>query len=168
MVDPVTAFAAANAAFKGVQKLVAAGREVSDVMGQIAEWTEQVSHIVEHDTKNSKPPLFKKLVSSKSVEAEALQRVVRSQKLAEQRKEIRELLIYAYGREAFDMYLDTQKKIKAARAKAIADQAARQKKVVENTLIGLILLSAVALVGYGFVWLGGVLNPQQSLEQTEH
>ena len=35
MIDPVTAFAAANAAFKGVKMLVGAGREMQDVSKQL-------------------------------------------------------------------------------------------------------------------------------------
>ena len=35
MIDPITAFAAANAAFKGVKMLVGAGREIQDVSQQL-------------------------------------------------------------------------------------------------------------------------------------
>ena len=38
MIDPVTAFAAANAAFKGVKMLVGAGREIQDVSKQLGSW----------------------------------------------------------------------------------------------------------------------------------
>ena len=38
MIDPVTAFAAANAAFKGVKMLVGAGREMQDVSKQLGQW----------------------------------------------------------------------------------------------------------------------------------
>mgnify|MGYP003682761839 CR=1 FL=1 len=38
MIDPVTAFAAANAAFKCVKVLVGAGREMQDVIEQLGAW----------------------------------------------------------------------------------------------------------------------------------
>ena len=38
MLDPITAIATATAAFNGVKKLVAAGKELEDCMGQMAQW----------------------------------------------------------------------------------------------------------------------------------
>ena len=43
MIDPITAFAAASAAFKGIKTLVSAGREVEDVTRQIGKWFGAVS-----------------------------------------------------------------------------------------------------------------------------
>ena len=39
MIDPVTAFAAANAAMKGVKILVVAGRDMESVSKQLGQWS---------------------------------------------------------------------------------------------------------------------------------
>jgi len=38
MIDPVSAFAMASAAFNGIKKMVDAGKEFEDVLGQIGIW----------------------------------------------------------------------------------------------------------------------------------
>jgi hypothetical protein len=43
MIDPITAITAATTAYKTVQKLVAAGRDIEDTMGQLAQWYGAVS-----------------------------------------------------------------------------------------------------------------------------
>ena len=45
MIDPLTAFAAANAAFKGVKMLVGAGKEIQDISGQLGAWYGAVADI---------------------------------------------------------------------------------------------------------------------------
>ena len=55
MIDPVTAFAAANAAFKGVKMLVGAGREIQDVSRQLGQWYCAVADISKAETQRKNP-----------------------------------------------------------------------------------------------------------------
>ena len=55
--DPISLFMAATAAFNTVKKLVEAGREVEDVLGQIGSWMGKVSELNALD--NKKPSIFK-------------------------------------------------------------------------------------------------------------
>lgn len=56
--DPISIFMAASAAFNTVKKLVEAGREIEDVLGQIGVWMGKASELAELD--NKKPSIFKK------------------------------------------------------------------------------------------------------------
>ena len=55
MIDPVTAIATANAAFKGIQMMVAKGREIEDCVGQLSKWAgRRIRHRVSGE-KGEKP-----------------------------------------------------------------------------------------------------------------
>jgi len=73
--DPISLFMAATAAFNTVKKLVEAGREVEDVLGQIGSWMGKVSELNALD--NKKPSIFKRIGSGKSVEQEAMEQLQR-------------------------------------------------------------------------------------------
>ena len=61
--DPISLFMAATAAFNTVKKLVEAGREVEDVLGQIGTWMGKVSELQAAD--NKKPDSLFMVTSSR-------------------------------------------------------------------------------------------------------
>ena len=73
MLDPISLLATATAVFNGLKKAVELGREAEDVFGQLGKWAGAVSDLQEwmSGQENTKPPLFKKLVFSKSATVEA-------------------------------------------------------------------------------------------------
>ena len=73
MIDPVTAIAGATAAFNTIKAGFAAGREIESMAGDLGRWMNSVSDIKKAEELNKKPPIFKKLFNSGSVEEEALQ-----------------------------------------------------------------------------------------------
>jgi hypothetical protein len=73
MIDPITAISAATAAFNGVKKLVAAGREIEDVVGQLGKWYGAAADLSRAESQRKNPPIFTKLFSGGSVEQEALE-----------------------------------------------------------------------------------------------
>jgi hypothetical protein len=75
--EPITgilaAVSAANAAFGAVKKLVATGREIQDVAGQIGKWYGAFGDFNRLATEkaNKKPSIFKRLLHDGSVEHDA-------------------------------------------------------------------------------------------------
>ena len=73
MIDPVTAFAAANAAFKGVKMLVGAGREIQDVSQQLGAWYGAVADITRAESQRKNPTwLDKQTHGTDNIEQEAM------------------------------------------------------------------------------------------------
>ena len=73
MIDPITAFAAANAAFKGVKMLVGAGREIQDVSQQLGAWYGAVADITRAESQRKNPTwLDKKTHGTDNIEQEAM------------------------------------------------------------------------------------------------
>jgi len=149
MIDPVSVFAAACTAYNGVKKAIEFGRELEDVVGQMSSWWGAAAQLREHEAQVTNPPLFRKLLHSGSVEAQALEALVRRKKLQEQERELRQLIIFRYGMDAYREMLEERRKIIANREALAKRQRAQRKLFLENTLCGIVLLALV----YGLYWI---------------
>ena len=58
MIDPISAVAMATSAFKMVQKMVSAGQEIENTLGQVGKWYGAVSDFNEAKRQAENPPLF--------------------------------------------------------------------------------------------------------------
>ena len=70
--DPISAIAAATAAFNVIKKGFEVGRDVESMYGDMGRWMGAVSDIDKSSEYAKKPPLFKKLFAAGSVEEEAM------------------------------------------------------------------------------------------------
>jgi len=96
MLDPITAAALATRCYSTVVALVQAGREAHDVMGQIGQWYGAASDVLYADKKVKNVSPFKRIVFSKSVEAE--KQVAKEREEAVYRQiEMRENLMFSVG-----------------------------------------------------------------------
>ena len=159
MIDPITAITAATTAYKTVQKLVAAGRDIEDTMGQLAQWYGAVSDLNEAERQAKNPPLFKKLVSSKSVEQEAMELFAHKKQIQAQERDLREMLLYNYGKEGYSEMMAMRKQIRADREKAVYAQARKRKELFWNTITFVVILALFAGFGGLFYVALGVMNP---------
>ena len=132
MIDPITAVAMATSAFKTVQKMVSMGREIEDTLGQVGKWYGAVSDFNEAKRQAENPPIFRRLVASKSVEQEALEMYAHDKRIKQQETELRELLMYTYGPDAYKELLGMRRKIRDQREKTLYAQARRRKTFIWN------------------------------------
>ena len=135
--DPISLFMAAIAAFNTVKKLVEAGREVEDVLGQIGAWMGKVSELNALD--NKKPSIFKRIGSGKSVEQEAMEQLQRREAVRKQHLELMSMVKLRYGPQAFEELMQMQRQIKLKREREIIFQAQRRKDVMMYCLLAVVL-----------------------------
>jgi hypothetical protein len=155
MLDPVSALAIATSAFNLLKKGISAGRELEDMAGQLGTWFNAVSDVKSAEEEAKDPPLFRKLISSGSVEQEALQALVARKKIEQQEKELRELIVWRWGTEEYTAMMRDRARIKDTRAKAIQNQRRKMRKFIANVLtIGAIL----ALVGIIVAFIIGIIS----------
>lgn len=154
MVDPVTAIATATAAFNTVKKMVQMGRDVEDTLGQVGKWYGAISDLNEAEREAKNPPLFKKIVASKSVEQEAMDVYAAKKKAQQQEKELRELLMYTYGPDGYKELVDLRRRIKNEREKTIYAQARRRKQVFWGTVqsFGILVLAGITYKLYVYLF----------------
>jgi hypothetical protein len=148
MIDPVSAFAMASAAFKGVQSLVNAGSEIEDVFAQLSKWAGYASDVKEWcGQQDSKPSIFKTL-SFGSATSEAMDTVMYRQKMEQQEKEIREMFSWYGPPGAYEEFIKERRKIEAKRKEMIYDQQRRRQAFIYNTA----MFSGIAVAVAGIIW----------------
>lgn len=144
--DPLSLVAMASTTFKGLQVLVSKGAEIERVAQKLGHWYTLVSDINQAEREAENPPLFKKMFDGTSVEEQALNAVVAKKKIEEQNKQIRELIMYAYGEETYREMLQMRKEIRAKREKMIYRQRRRQKRMLDISALILGIIAAGCIV----------------------
>lgn len=152
MLDPITAIATATAAFNGLQKLVATGREIEDCVGQLSKWAGAASDLAFLEKRAKNPPWYKSL--SGSAEAEAVEIYAAQEKLAKQRAEILRLVTYTGGQKGKEKYLEILRQVKEQRRKTAYRKAEIKQAVIEWTFGILVLVSVVGVLGVAFYYFG--------------
>ena len=149
MIDPVTALAGATAAFNAIKKGFEIGRDIESMSGDLSRWMGAVSDINKADEYAKKPPLFKKLFASGSVEEEAMASFMAKKKAEDMRYQLKQIISFSRGPAAWEELLRTEGEIRKKRQRMIYEQQERQRKFVEYTAIA---IGCAAVLGFLF-WL---------------
>ena len=146
--DPITVLATATAAFNLIKKGISAGKELEGMVKQLGTWYQAVSdfRIIEEKTKN--PPLFRKLLFSGSVEQEALQLLIHRKQIAQQEKELRELIVYRYGVEEYREMLQIRREVAGSRETLVKRRKLKLQELRTLTLQLGALAILVSILGW--------------------
>ena len=157
--DPLSLVAMASTTFKGLQVLVSRGAEIEHVAQKLGHWYTLVSDINQAEKEAENPPLFKKVFDGPSVEEQALNAIIAKKKIEEQNKQIRELIMYAYGEETYREMLQMRKDIRAKREKIIYKQPRRQRRMLDVSALVMALIFSSGVIYF-------TLNLIQSLRSA--
>ena len=150
MIDPITAFAAANAAFKGVKMLVGAGREIQDVSQQLGKWYGAVADITRAESQRKNPTwLDKQTHGTDNIEQEAMDIIVRKKTLLEKEKEIKFMLDYRFGLGTYDEMLGMRRKIRKEREETVYKAMEAKRQIQNNLAICTLSLLIIGVLGGG-------------------
>jgi len=144
--DPLSMIAMASTTFKGIQTLVNQGAEIERVAQKLGSWYSYAADIKQAEKEAESPGVFKRLFDGQSVEQQALNATIAKKKLEEQEKNIRELIVWAYGVETYQEMIMLRRKIKAQREEAIYKQRKRKRMILD----GVIIMFAIGL-GAGLI-----------------
>ena len=152
MIDPITAIAAATAAFNGIKQIVATGREIEDCVGQLSKWAGAMSDINFLEQKAKNPPWYKSFTGSP--EAEAMEIFAAKEKIEKQKKEILTMIGYMYGDRGQERYRDILREVQAQRQKHAYRKEEIKQAIIEWVIGILALLSGSAILGVAFYFIG--------------
>ena len=145
----MAAVSAATSAFQAIKKGVAVGQDIENMAGALGKWMGAVSDIKKAEEMNKKPPLFKKLFQAGSVEEEAMQIFMAKKKAEDMREQLKQIIIYTRGMNAWNELLRTEADVRKRRQATIYAQKERQKKLIDGILIFiLIAILGGAIVGF--------------------
>lgn len=143
MIDPFTAFAAAQAAVKGIQAAIKLGKDVQGIAADLGKFFE-AKDVVQQAANNPK--------KFKSDTAQALETVMQAKQLAEAETELKNMLIWSGNADVWEGVLLERNNIiqkrKKAEMEAAAAKAKRKKEIMELLNIGFwvsVFLSAIGL-----------------------
>ena len=141
--DPVSAMAAASAAFGAVKKGFEIGRDIEQMAGDLGRWMSAVSDISEAEKQAQNPPIFKKLMFKGSIEQEAMELFAAKKKAQQMRDELKNYISWTYGASHREELLRMEAQIRKDRKETIYKQAQRRKKFLE--IVGVVLVSILLL-----------------------
>ena len=143
MVDPITAFGAATAAFSAIKKGFEIGRDVESMYGDIGRW------MTSCETVNKEAAKAKK--SGMSVEEEALEVFAHKKKIAAMEQELRTFVNMSHGPNAWNEVLRIQTEIRKKRKEAILAAKRKQEEMIMWVMIGVGGLCSLWVVFY-VIW----------------
>ena len=145
----IAAATAANTAFTVIKKMVATGKEIEQVAGQIGKWYSAFGtfNSLAAAKANKKPSVFKRLLNEGSVEQEALQITMHKQALHKQEYELKILIVAHYGERVYNEMIMERVRVKKEREKREREHRLRQQEFMLNVKYGAaIALLAVAVL----------------------
>ncbi len=145
MLDPVSAMAIATSAYNVLKKGIEVGRELEDMGGQLGTWFGAVADVKAADEEAADPPLFRKVFAKSSVEQEAIENLMRRKKIEQQERELREMIVYRFGVDAYRDMIKDRNNIRDARKRAVDARARRIKKLVLNAVAIALIALIVAI-----------------------
>ena len=159
MIEVAAALSAATTAFNAIKKGFEVGRDIESMSGDLSRWMGAASDINKADEYAKKPPLFKKLFASGSVEEEAMATFMAKKKAEDMRYQLKQLISLTRGPQAWEELLRTEGEIRKKRQRMIYEQKERQRQIVELTAI----VIGVAVCGSFLLWLVGMAMKAQGL-----
>ena len=156
MIDPVTALATATSAFSMIKKGFEVGRDVESMGADLGRWMGAISDLKKAEEYTKKPPLFKKLFASGSVEEEAMAAFMAKKKADDMREQLRQVITYTRGPSAWQELIRMEGEIRKKRQQAIYDQEEYRRKVIEYTLAFILVAITSGLIIWGIWFIMGI------------
>ena len=145
---------AAHSSVQFITKAVNAGHDVMDLTDRIGAFFDAKEQVQEAEIASKNPSLAAKLLAGGSVESQALQITTAKYKIAEQEKQLREIImIYGGGEKFYADMMRERRNIRERRLTAARKKAERKKMILDCTLIALVTLAGATTIPMFTVWL---------------
>jgi len=136
--DPITAFAAAQAAVAGIQKAIKLGKDINGLVGEFGKFFDAKDVVQKAANDKAK--------KGQSDTSKAMEIVMQANALREAEEQLKHQLVYGGYPELWAMMLTERMKIKQERAKAEREAIiARRKLVAQRLLIAQIVGGSIAV-----------------------
>ena len=149
MIDPITAFATAQAAIKGVQAAIKMGKDISAVSGDLMKFFEAKDVVA----KAASQP--KKSTFGKSDTAQAFETVIHAKQLQDAENELKQMLIWSGNADVWQAILMERNNIvykRKAEELEMENAKAKRAKEIEDIVTVVLLAICAALVVTLVAW----------------
>jgi len=139
--DPVTAIGIATTAYKTIVSGFKVGKQVESMSKDLGRWMGAIQAVKEGHKK-------KKSRSFGSVEEEALETFAAVKEAQRMERELRNFVNLSHGPNAWNEVLRIQAQIRKEKKEAMLEEKRKQRKMIENTIIGGCVLFFVFFIIY--------------------
>ena len=144
MIDPITAFATAQAAVAGIQKAIKLGKDINGLVGEFGKFFDARDVVQKAANDAGK--------SGKSDTGRAMEIVMQANALRESEEALKHQLVYGGYPELWEQMLIQRMKIKQAREKEERAAKIERKRVVAQRLLAAqIIGGAIAVIIIGVI-----------------
>lgn len=148
MIDPITAFAAAQAAIKGVQAAIKMGKDLQGISGDLLKFFEAKDVVAKAATQPKK-------TFGKSDTAQAFESVMHAKMLQDAEDELKQHLIWSGNADVWQAIMVERNNIVSQRKSeevAMEKAKAKRRKEIEEAVTMLLMGVAGAMVMILVVW----------------
>ena len=160
MFDPASiglAISVGSKAFSMLKQGIAAGREIQDMASQLSEWGKAVSDIAYAAQRADEPPgVFKALFGGKT--QNAIDIFAAQKQCEQQRKELKQLITYQYGHDAWQQFTDIERRVREQQREQVYRRREIIEGIVEFLLWSGIILATIVISGVGLYFWGRYLG----------
>lgn len=148
MIDPITAFATAQAAVAGIQKAIKLGKDINGLVGEFVRFFDAKDVVQKAANDNAR--------KGQSDTSKAMEIVMQANALREAEEQLKHQLVYGGYPELWDMMLRERMKIRQAREKEERAARIERKRVAAQRLfiaqvVGAGITALIALVLFIFI-----------------
>ena len=141
MIDPVSAFAIASAAYSSFRKIIGHAQDLEGVSKQLGSWYSACADINRAEAQRKNPTFFERATQGQSIEEEALQILIHKKNLKIREIEIKNMLDLKFGFGTYDEMLGMRRQIRAEREKTAFAQDEAKRQIQNNmAILGLSIL----------------------------
>lgn len=145
MIDPITAFATAQAAVAGIQKALKLGKDIQGLVGEFGRFFDAKDAVQKAANDAGK--------KGQSDTGKAMEIVMQANQLREMEEQLKHQLVYGGYPEMWEQMLIERAKIRQAREKAEREAKIERRRVVAQRILAAQIIGALITV----VLLGGII-----------
>jgi hypothetical protein len=161
MFDPVSigmAISVGSKAFGLLKQGIAAGREIQDMAAQLSEWGKAVSDIAYAADKANEPPGIFKTLFGGDTQKSAIDIFAAQKQCEQQRKELRQLISYSYGNDAWLEFQAIERRVREQQREQVYRRRELIEGLIEAALWTGIIAVTIVLAGVGLYFWGVYLG----------
>ncbi len=150
MIDPITAFTAASAAFTGLKKIISVSKDVESMTKQMGDWYNACSDINRAESQRKNPTFLERMsAGSDNIDAESIQILMHKKTNLEREKEIKFMLDMKWGFGTYQELTTMRKQMRDERREQEHNRIEAKRQIANNAAIMGLSTLILGFVGGG-------------------
>ena len=152
MIDPISAFAAAQTAVAAIKKGIQLGKDIGGISSDLAKFAGAVSDLDFAHKRSENPPWYAILFEGDG--PSAMDIFAKKKQAQALRSEIKQYIQFSFGQSAWDELLAIEAQVRKDRQKTMYRKAEIKQAILEWSLGLVVVLSGIGLVGFVIFTIG--------------